>query len=163
MKIRLQGKRFRAGVSFIETIVYLAVLLVVLSLSFVAYYRFDEQSRRLRKVAADIERAQTAGEKWRSDIRAAKETIQWDDATQELKIQTENGAIVYRLNGSDLERSEGTQFLPFLQGINSSKMSSIQREHVRAWRWEVELKPQGQKPRTLPLFQFDAVSGEEAS
>jgi Tfp pilus assembly protein PilE len=59
------------GYSLIECLVYIAVLAVVLNLSFVAYYRYEQHTRSLRRNADDITRALRAGERWREDVRTA--------------------------------------------------------------------------------------------
>ena len=59
------------GYSLIECLVYIAVLAVVLNLSFVAYYRYDQHTHSLRRNADDITRALRAGERWREDVRTA--------------------------------------------------------------------------------------------
>ncbi len=47
----------RRGYSLLECLVYIAVLAVVLNVSFLAYYRYDQHTRNLRRNADDITRA----------------------------------------------------------------------------------------------------------
>ena len=145
------------GYSLIEMLVYIAVLAVVLNLSFAAYYRYDLYTRNLRRNADDIVRAMRAGERWRDDVRMATAPPHAID----------NGVAIPRLSGEiDYVFSDGTVWRQVagvrtiaLKQVKTSSMSADPRQHVDAWRWELELTSPKKLVLVRPLFTFTAVTG----
>ncbi|MFN7139828.1 MAG: hypothetical protein ACK4UN_10860 [Limisphaerales bacterium] len=142
----------------LETLVYTAVLVVILGMAILAYDRFAVYSQRLRAVTADISRTVDAGERWREDIRKAIAPIQFDEKSGELRIPQEGVEVSYRFQDGEVVRREGERSVPVLAHVKHSAMQQVPRAHVVSWRWEVELKTRGKNAKVQPLFQFEAVA-----
>lgn len=145
------------GYTLIEMLVYIAVLAVVLDLSFAAYYRYDLYTRDLRRNADDIVRVMRAGERWRDDIRNA---IAPPHITKNgIAIPTQSGPIDYIFVDDTVWRQmAGVPSVAF-RHVKVSVMSIDQRQHVDSWRWELELTSPKKTVLLHPLFTFTAVAG----
>lgn len=164
MKTSRKISRPRAAFSLIECLAYLGVFFVVLGVAFGAYYRMDEQARGFSRNSADIVRAMQAGERWRADVRAATNVMQFEE-NQELLLTTAQGEVSYFFRermvwrqGIGKQKSE-----PVLSDVKSSVMNPDTRAAVRAWRWEVELQTKRTNATMRPLFTFLAVPGPEVA
>jgi hypothetical protein len=152
------------GFLLMECLVYIGVLFVILGAGYIAVDRCIDHSTVLRRNADDIANALHAGERWRVDVRAASGNIQVQNTNREqtVSMTTPQGTREYRFSGETVFRSmdHGT-WTRLLENVKSSSMAVNQRQTVKAWRWEVELKPRvkgAMKPsRVLPLFTFTAV------
>jgi hypothetical protein len=148
----------------IEALVYIAVIVALLGAGYAAMYRCVDRSIALRRNADDITSALHAGERWRADVRAAtsQPRVENTDAGQLLYLEGARGGVVYRFTTNAVFRSvSGGPWARVLEHVKSSNMAPDQREHVTAWRWELELLPRAYgsvKPgRLRPLFTFLAV------
>jgi hypothetical protein len=147
----------RAGMLLIECLVYIALLAVVLGLAYAAYYRCEDNSKRLGRSVDDVLRALQAGERWRDDVRAATNVILAENA---LRLVQTNATVDYVFGGDAIWRWAGNGAPPalFLAGLKSSRMEPDARREVAAWRWEVELaRGRGAPARFHPFFTFEAV------
>lgn len=155
------GAALSRGVMLVEALVYISVLFVVLALAGAGYVRVLDQTRQLRRVATDIPRALDAGERWRADVRAvtAPPRLVQEGPLQALHLLLADVELVYFFDGSNVVRRVGTNatWEPFLPRAKASRFVEERREHVTAWRWEVELQPGPRPPREAPLFTFRAV------
>ena len=143
------------GYSMIECLVYIAVFAVVLNLSFVAYYRYDQHTRNLRRNADDITRALRAGERWREDVRTA---IAPPHATGNgLVIPQQSGEVAYIFTDGAVWRQTGATRTIVLKQVKASTISDDSRQRVNAWRWELELASPQKIVLVRPLFTFTAV------
>jgi hypothetical protein len=84
------------------------------------------------------------------------------DAGQLLNLEGARGAVVYRFATNAVFRSVNAgPWVRLLTSVKSSTMTADPREHVTAWRWELEIQPRAKgsvKPsRVHPLFTFLAV------
>jgi Tfp pilus assembly protein PilW len=164
MKIHASNQSSRKrGVSLVECLVYISMSLVVLGVASSVFYRAWDNSKHLRHNADDIVQALHAGELWRADIRSATGSLESTDAdaAAKLRIPTANGVVVYTFADGALRRQApgNTPEQVLLAHVKSSRMQSDARSKVTAWRWELELQPVQKKPRMLPLFTFESVSG----
>ncbi len=148
----------------IEALVYIAVIVALLGAGYAAMYRCVDSSLALRRNADDITSALHAGERWRADVRAATSPprVENTDAGQLLYLDGARGAIVYRFSTNAIFRRLDTgSWVRLLPNAKSSTMTADPREHVTAWRWELELQTRAKgsvKPgRVRPLFTFLAV------
>jgi hypothetical protein len=148
----------------IEALVYIAVIGALLGAGYAAMYRCIDSSLALRRNADDIANALHAGERWRADVRAAASQIRVEDtdAGQLLYLESARGPAIYRFSTNAICRRLGEgPWVRLLPNVKSSSMAADRREHVTAWRWELELAPRTQgsvKPgRVRPLFTFVAV------
>ena len=148
------------GFTLIEMLVYISVFAVVVNLAFFAYYRYDQQMRDVRRNADDIVRAMRAGERWRDDVRDA--TAPPRAIENGVVIPRQSGEIAYVFaDGMLWRRAAGSQTVA-LKNVRASTMSSDPRDHVSAWRWELELTSPKKAVLIRPLFTFTAVSGRSS-
>jgi hypothetical protein len=128
----------------------------VLNLSFLAYYRYDQHTRNLRRNADDIVRAMRAGERWRDDIRnttALPHTVE-----NGVVIPQQSGEVIYTFKDGAVWRQAAGARTMALKDVKTSAMSADPRQHVDAWRWELELASPPRKVVLMrPLFTFIAV------
>src|SRR5687768_5807064 len=75
-KMRIYGQRSSGGIMLLECLVYMAVLSIVLTLSYKLMYKSWATHISIRRNAADIATAMIAGERWRKDIRASNGPIE---------------------------------------------------------------------------------------
>ena len=143
------------GYSLIECLVYIAVLAVVLNLSFVAYYRYEQHTRNLRRNADDITRALRAGERWREDVRTAIASPHVME--NGLAIPQQSGEVAYVFANGAVWRQTGATRVVVLKDVKASTISDDSRPRVNAWRWEMELASPQKAVLVRPLFTFTAV------
>jgi Tfp pilus assembly protein PilE len=143
------------GYSLLECLVYIAVLAVVLDLSFTAYYRYDQHTRNLRRNTDDIVRTMHAGERWREDIRTA---IAPPRAIENgVVIPQQSGEVAYIFADNDVWRQTAATRVAVLRQVKASTMAADSRQHVNAWRWELELASPQKVVLVRPLFTFTTV------
>lgn len=151
----------RRGVTLIECLVYISVLSVVLAVAGVVYAQVLDHTRQVRRVAADITRALDAGERWRADVRAATAAprLVEERTLQALHLPQRGLEVVYFFDGSNVVRRAGDDgaWQPFLSRVKATRFAADTRQHVTAWRWELELLPGPRPPRVPPLFTFTAA------
>ena len=152
------------GYLLIEALVYIGVVTVLLGVAYAASYRCIDRSIALRRSADDITSALHAGERWRADVRAAIGQVRLEntEAGQLLYLAGPSRAVVYNFSTNAVSRRLGTgPWVRLLPNVKSSTMTADKREHVTAWRWELELQTRATgsvKPgRIRPLFTFLAV------
>ena len=151
-------RRNERGVSLLECMVYVAMLCVLMGLSFEAYGRYEMRSAALRKNSSDIIAALHAGEMWRQDIREANGEIRMVETNQvvRLYIPQSSGDVCYSFEKQSIHRLDQRRDREILARVKNSRMERSPREHVNAWRWELELNSHT-TARTRPLFTFEAV------
>lgn len=158
------------GYLLIEALVYIAVIVALLGAGYAAMYRCIDSSIALRRNADDITSALHAGERWRADVRAARQPVRLEDTAdgQLLYLPRATNEVVYRFSTNAVSRRLGAgPWLRLLPSVKSSTMKSDPRQHATAWCWELELAPRTQasvKPgRVRPLFTFIAVPERPSS
>ena len=161
MNVRTQKNGPRAF-TLIETLVYIAVAVVVVGFAFGTFYDCWGSAKSLRRNADDIVRALAVGDRWRADIRAATGAIQLTGGgdTQQCLIPTSAGEIAYTLSDGQLRRQPGSGLPPttWLANVKSSHMQLEPRGGVQAWRWELELKTVRRETLMRPLFTFECAA-----
>ncbi len=167
MKFPSSNSRAANGIMLIECLVYTVVLLILLGVAYIAFYRCMENSVALRRNAEDIATALQAGERWRADVRAATGLIHFEtvgDASV-LRLPTTRGEITYTFTTNTVLRGVGdSPVVCLLPSVTASVMESESRQGIAAWRWELALKPRSKKPvRVQPLFTFLAVPGRSST
>jgi hypothetical protein len=132
-------------------------------------YRCVDNSVVLRRNAQDMTAALNAGERWRVDIRGARQPLQIENTEtgQTLRLTTQKGEVVYRFETNTVMRFiQGQPGIRLLTDVKTSEMRADPRQKVTAWQWEVELLPSAKgytKPgRVRPLFTFTAVPERSA-
>ncbi|HPD17716.1 MAG TPA: prepilin-type N-terminal cleavage/methylation domain-containing protein [Planctomycetota bacterium] len=144
------------GFTLMEVMTYIAVLGVMTTVAWLAYYACVAHSLDLLRNVDDITRAVKAGERWREDVRRAIAPLRVADGA--LHIPQAEGEVVYRLAGAAVTRRgpEDPAPRPFLARVNASRMERDAGKAVASWRWEVELTGR-ERARLRPLFTFRAV------
>jgi len=147
----------------IEALVYIGVVGLLLTVGLIAMFRCIDNSLVLRRNANDIARAMHIGELWRADVRSATNVVWVRESGQEV-LQLEGPArrVQYRLEaGSLYRRTSSGPWGRVLENVKASAMHAQAEFHLRAWHWDLELKPCAHgvvaPARMRPLFTFIAV------
>jgi len=137
-------------------LVFMALMAVILGLAYSAYWRCADNSKRLQSNAADIIATVQAGERWRDDIRLARE-VALDPVG--VKIIQPGDTVEYRFAEQVIWRhsAQTGRTICLLSKVKTSAMQREARRQVSAWRWEVELQSRKAPPYLRPLFTFEAV------
>jgi Tfp pilus assembly protein FimT len=161
MKPRRTGRRTSRGISLIEMLVYMSVLLVIIGVGYAALYNCMDYSTALRRSSDDIVNALHTGENWRADLRASAGQIQLESTPDEqiIRLRGTRGEVSYRYANNTIWRRLGNNaWSPVLSRVRASTFAAESRHTVTAWRWELELQTRTNKlSRILPLFTFIAV------
>ncbi len=157
----LPRRRYIAGVSLIECLVYVAVFAILLGGGTAAFYFCWDHTRAVIFTSNEIESAMRAGEVWRSDVRAAtgKISIETTATGETVKIPTSGKEIIYQLHDGELRREIPTQNSSrlLLEKVKTSEVKTVSRDGVSAWRWELELAPRRKEAHFPLLFTFEAA------
>ena len=155
--------RCRSAFTLIECLIYIAILGILFSLAITTFWKCYDYSRDLRRNSDDVVRAMQAGERWREDIRAAKQIeIADQDGSQVLRLSLSGGTIQYTFTDAKVWRDDGQHGKQvFLAGVKSSEAIQRKRDHVSGWTWEVELVTRHAAARVRPMFTFTAVQDTE--
>jgi Tfp pilus assembly protein PilE len=163
MKLRRDIFCFRrqAGIMLIECISYVAVFLILSAVALGSFYLCWDHSKALISASDDISAALRAGERWRTDVRAASGTITVETTTNDevVKIPQEKSVITYTFDSKEVKRQVGTASLPvvLLPRVVSSEMLSDARNGITAWRWELQVAQRRKEMHTQLWFTFEAV------
>ena len=163
MRIRLSRGNVASrqrGILLMDCLVYISLITLILGVGTLAFFKCWDANKALRRNADDIVRALHAGEQWRADVRSAVGPLQCvqDGDTERLRIPAANGEIIYSFSREEVRRhAEGHSDTLLLSKVVHSRMSSDPREHVTAWRWDLELSRSPHATVLKPLFTFEAV------
>lgn len=156
------GLRARRGMALVDCLAYIALLAMILTMAFGAFYRAMEHSRELARNAAEIARAMHAGERWRADVRASTQPPRLESVGNEsqLRLGSAAGEVNYTFRGGVVLRQAlpNTNWVELLPRTTGSRMFEERRQQVGVWHWEVELKAGQKGARVPPLFSFLAVA-----
>jgi type II secretory pathway pseudopilin PulG len=160
--MNLVRKTGNGAFTLIETLVYMAILFVILGVGYIAMYTSMDASSGLRRNTADISRAMEAGERWRDDLRNATQPVRVESTTPNetiLHVPQAQAEIAYRFSSDTVSRRVGKEdWTPMLDKVKMSNFVNDRRTKVAAWRWELELQTYRKNPsHTRPLFTFIAV------
>ncbi len=162
MKLRNHRTRNEAGVSLIDCLVYVALFAVLLTCATRFFSVVYHHNKASASAASYTIAALDAARHWRRDIANAKgePKLIRDDLFDVIRIDQANGnQVSYRVNGTRLERNDGTEWIPIIRRVASSVMLPDQREHVRAWRWELAMETKSRFLGDPVRFSFTAVPG----
>jgi hypothetical protein len=139
------------------------VLGVILAIGSAAFYRCWDDNKAITRNGDDIVRALKAGDAWRADLRSATGPVQIAStgSEQTMRIPHGNEELIYVFADGEVRKQAGRDapWSMVLTKVKSSQMESDKREHVTAWRWEVELVAGRKNAKVRPLFTFEAVAG----
>ena len=145
------------AIFLVQALVYLAVLATIGYLAFHFFFSLKKGARRVQSVADDVLSTMHVGEQWRADIRNANGPIVVDETSLTIPLSNDQ-AVRYRLDANEVIReAAGRRGTSVLKDVARSRFVRDEREHITAWRWELELQPNGPNPRVKPLFTFLAV------
>jgi Tfp pilus assembly protein PilE len=148
-------KKSERGFLLLECMLYILLLAVVIDLSFIAYYRYDQHTRNLRRNADDIVRTVHAGERWREDVRTA---IAPPHVIENgLAIPQQSGEVAYVFADDAVWRQTAATRVAVLRQVKVSTMAADSRQHANVWRWELELASPQKVVLVRPLFTFTTV------
>jgi hypothetical protein len=160
MKLRSHRTRSEAGVSLIEALVYVALFAVLLTCATRFLTVVYHHNKATASAASYTVAALDAAKHWKRDIANAKgePKLIRDDLFDVIRIDQANGnQVSYRVNGTRLERHNGKEWVPIIRRVASSIMLPDQREHVRAWRWELAMETKSRFLGDPVRFSFTAV------
>jgi hypothetical protein len=153
----------RRAIVLIDLLVYISLLAFVLILMAVAFDQGMQQCTHLRRNVADIERAMKAGERWRSDVRAAtgEPWTEMKDGQEFFHIPVGTNEIAYSFQSNRVYRFDlGKEAWEVaLLNVKGTEILAEKREHAAGWRWELELERRQRTAHVRPLFTFLAVPG----
>lgn len=157
-------RRSMAGISLVESLVYIAVFAVITGFAFVTLHRFYGQSHALRRNAESIAMALRAGERWRADVRLATGPVIAEEEAGRISIPRNDGTVAYYLEEGRLWRKAPEKPRePILDHVESVQLTRDQRDRVTAMHLDLELKRRAEKVNVEPLFRFTAVPGMEVA
>jgi hypothetical protein len=149
-------RRSQQGLLLVECMVYIALVMLITGIGVSLFTRTLSFQREIERNSNDIVQTLKVGEQWRMDIRKAVRPIMVEN--HRLKIPQVNSRVTYDWSNGSLWRIEfddPPQLL--LRGVKASEFIKNEREHVAAWRWEIELDRNRGKMNVKPLFTFGAV------
>ena len=155
-----------AGASLVECLVYISLFGAFIIMVMTTFYQTRDASDVLQRQADELTRALHAGERWREDVRTASAAPRELEQDGQRWLAIPHGAhtVDYLHFRDTVWRREGTNaWQPVLARVQGSQMLVEPRQHVAAWRWEVELQLQDPRKRTKPLYTFLAVAPVETS
>lgn len=154
-----------AGIMLLETIVYIAVLMILIGLALSICFRAMDNAKALRAAADDIGRTLNSGELWREDIRHATGAIKLTEIEGRfmLEIPHTAGAVEYRGEGNSILRKAAgnSRWSPILNNVKRASIRQDVGREIKSWRWELELETRSPRARIRPLFTFQAVPVRE--
>ena len=162
MKLHNQRTRSEAGISLIDGLVYIGLFAVLLTCATRFFSVVYHHNKAAASAASYTISALDAAKQWRRDIANAKDEPELirDDYFDVIRINQANGEQVrYRINGTQLERHNGEDWVSIIRRVTSSIMLPDQREHVRAWRWELSMETKSRFLGNPVRFSFTAVPG----
>lgn len=149
------------GYMLVECMIYIAILAIVLTIAFGAFYRSLASSRTLARNTADILRTLRAGESWRADVREAVAPLNLvsQNGVTGCEIRASDRLMAYLYDGTNVWRLTGDEPPQLiLAQVRSSQIIQDKRSEVTVWRWEVELQTKRKSARLQPLFTFQGVA-----
>lgn len=162
LRSRPSSLNSRRGIALVDCLAYIALLALILTMAFTAFYRTLEHSRDLSRNAADIARALQAGERWRADVRASTRPPRLETIGDEsrLRLASVAGEVTYAFRDGGVLRQAlpSTNWVELLPRAAGSRMFEERRQHLGVWHWDVELKGGQKVARVRPLFSFQAVA-----
>jgi hypothetical protein len=158
------SKNQAGGYLLIEALVYIGLLFAVMGVGYLAVDRCIDRSMVLRRSLDDLSAGLAAGERWRADVRASSGSIHLSTTNDEsvITIHRPSGAVSYRFTGHAIWRKPASgSWSKILARVKSSEMIEDPRDHVLAYRWELELERRTkgitQASRITPLLSFTAA------
>jgi hypothetical protein len=149
------------GIMLVDCLVYIAVFFLILGVAFKFFYGCWDSAKAFRRNTDQVAATLKTGERWREDVRRATAAPRTEESLEGtvLRIAQKSGEVDYRFAETTLWRRNGDagDWTPILLNVKSSRMEQDRREHVAAWRWEVELATKRKGARVVPLFTFEAV------
>lgn len=146
------------GLTLIELLIYISVLLTVSAVSFSAVMRLWSATGNLSTATDENGAALRAAEQWRADIRAASGLVALSENGMRCVIPTTNGTITWTHSLEALWRQvdshPGNLWVPRVQICS---FEADPRTHTTPVRCDLLLTPRSTKATQAPTFTFLAV------
>jgi hypothetical protein len=156
-----------AGLTLIECLVYVSCVLVLMGAGGAAFHAAIGSSAKLRQNSDDIVHALKAGERWRTDLRKASGAVKLEQAAggHALHIPQKEGRVSYFVVSNVVMRcvDPGERCETIFPAVKTSEFIADAGQHVKSWRWELELPVRLKTARVRPMFTFAAVATEGGS
>lgn len=149
--------RFR-GLTLIECLVYLSMLLAISAVAFSSVQRLWTATGHISAATDDCAGALRAAEQWRADVRSARATVTVEDEGRRCQVQGTEGMIVWSHGMGGLWRQVGNRPAAlWVARVEVCRFKEDPRKHVKALRCDVILRPRSVRARQAPVFSFLAV------
>jgi type II secretory pathway pseudopilin PulG len=158
MKLHESQPASRRGLTLIELLIYISVLLTVSAVSFSAVMRLWSATGNLSAATDENGAALRAAEQWRADIRAASGPVVLSENGMRCVIPTTNGTITWTHSlealWRQLDSHPGSLWVPRVQICS---FEADPRIHTTPVRCDLLLIPRSTKATQAPTFTFLAV------
>lgn len=154
--------RYEAGIMLIECLVYLGVLAIILTVSYLLLAEGSKNESKFRGNAEQIIRTLKAGEAWRANVRSATAPVRLEptDAGAVLHIPQGKAETQYLFFNQAVwtRKDAGVEWKLVLDQVKSSQVFVEPRQKVSTLRWELELISHEKRVRVQPVFTFLSVN-----
>jgi hypothetical protein len=158
MKLHASHAGSSRGLTLIELLVYIGVLLTVSAISFSAVMRLWTATGSLSAATDENGAALRAAEQWRADIRAASGPVVLSEKGTRCVIPTPHGPITWTHSLDALWRQVDSQ--PGNLWVPRVAICSFEpdpRTHTTPIRCDLLLTPRSTKATQAPTFTFLAI------
>lgn len=146
------------GLTLIEALVYISMLLVISAVAFSSVQRLWTATGHLSAATDDGASALRAAEQWRHDVRSARTAVTLEDDGKRCRLQGAEGTIVWSHGMGALWRQVGDRPAAlWVARVEVCKFAVDPRQHVKAIRGDLILRPRSLRARQAPVFSFLAV------
>lgn len=155
MKKHAIEKKF---MTLIEALVYIAVFMMVVGLTYQCFHMFLKNSQNLKKATEDIIRVTQIGDRWREDIRNA-DSIKYDNGILFLNKDGRESCYSFKDNALQFRGAAlDSQWKILSDRIGECIFTETAHKGFSAWEMNIELKVRNEKSKVKPLFSFMAVN-----
>jgi len=135
MNLERPIRKRQAGISLVETLVYITCLSGLLTMLSVSVWKLNAFQTNIGERANNVGKLLEVGEMWRNEVRTAS-TLS-DDAREGMQYTKNGKSCSYQVNDGQLVYKEADQSQVLLKNVVSSTMSPQKRDGVRYWQWDV--------------------------
>lgn len=152
------SKKHSAGIALVEALIYIACLLVFLSIVAVSTWRLFSSQVRLTERSDRLVKVLNVGEQWREAVRQSeKHPVSAGDG---IAFVLGDLPVTYDVTGESIIRKSGGNDEVLVSEVASSRMQRIDRKGVVYWRWDLEVRLNRDRSKTQS-FTFMAVPAKQ--
>jgi Tfp pilus assembly protein FimT len=146
------------GLTLIEALVYIAVLLAISAVAFSAVQRLWTATGHISAATDDCASALRAAEQWRRDVRSVRAPVTVEDEGRRCRLEGPDGTIVWSHGLGALWRQVGNRPAAlWVARVEVCRFDEDPRQYVKAVRCDLILTPRSVRARQAPVFSFLAV------